>query len=842
MAKCRPSKWVPWALLGAGLPLLCAGWLYSDSMEESVASRAGKALSGQAETAWAKVDINGRDLVIAGTAPSQAAIDLAVKTVAETDGVRTVKHVAQIVEPVKLVAPTVDAVNATVASPELKGSWQEGVATTLAVTVAGATYKLGENSELSSMGGIWTLKVPGPLAEGTYDVTAESSDGKETLAAAPGKLVVDLPDPVKAKILAAPTVMPYMGNNTKPTFTGTWPEAEAKAESQNLEVKVGDASYVLGKNPELTTDGNGNWSLASPVALPEGETKVMPSLLDAAGVALVSAAAPAMALVDITPPALPELVPVVPDTPWPYAITGKWPEAEGNTLTASLAGSSYTTGRNPELTSDGAGNFTFDPKVALAPGSYDIDFTVNDLAGNSAVKTMKAAIVIPEPVKIIPAEPAKVDAPTGAAWPYAVTGVWDAANGTGLTAKLLDRTYVLGRGMALTAGGDGKFSFAPSAKLAPGTYDVEFITTDKTDTPKVFVAKGAIVVPEPPPPPPPVVPADPNTVDVIAAGTPWPYPLTGVWDVKDGSTFSAKLQDRTYVLGRGAALTADAEGKFTFAPSMKLAPGVYDVEFTTTDKTETPKVVVAKGAIVVPEPAAPAAPAKVELPAPTVITQVDATGAPLIKGTWPNDLANALSVTVDGRTYELGKDANLSVKAGNWTLFPGSAMKNGVYEVAAVATAADGTSTADASANELTVEIPPPPPPPPPAATAEPYDCEAVITRITNVFPIRFEYDLTDITKPFDLSVSQYAALLKDPRCMTLNVELTGHADFRGSESYNQNLSERRAGLIRDMLKDAGVDVSRMSVKGMSELSPIDPATTDEARMKNRRVEITVKK
>jgi flagellar motor protein MotB len=43
------------------------------------------------------------------------------------------------------------------------------------------------------------------------------------------------------------------------------------------------------------------------------------------------------------------------------------------------------------------------------------------------------------------------------------------------------------------------------------------------------------------------------------------------------------------------------------------------------------------------------------------------------------------------------------------------------------------------------------------------------------------------------------------------------------------------------MLKDAGVDASRMSVKGLGETQPIDAALTDEARMKNRRVAITVK-
>ncbi len=83
--------------------------------------------------------------------------------------------------------------------------------------------------------------------------------------------------------------------------------------------------------------------------------------------------------------------------------------------------------------------------------------------------------------------------------------------------------------------------------------------------------------------------------------------------------------------------------------------------------------------------------------------------------------------------------------------------------------------------------------------------------------------------------------MLKDPRCSSLNVEIKGHADFKGSELYNESLSERRAALILNMIKDAGIDASRMSIKAVGEMEPLDPELTDEARMKNRRVEITVK-
>jgi outer membrane protein OmpA-like peptidoglycan-associated protein len=98
------------------------------------------------------------------------------------------------------------------------------------------------------------------------------------------------------------------------------------------------------------------------------------------------------------------------------------------------------------------------------------------------------------------------------------------------------------------------------------------------------------------------------------------------------------------------------------------------------------------------------------------------------------------------------------------------------------------------------------------------------------------------LKEPYSLSVNQYAALLKDPRCLTLKVQVEGHADYFGSEKYNQDLSERRAKNVIDALSKAGIDVSRLTAMGYSNDKPLDPATTITARMKNRRVEFTTSK
>ena len=73
-----------------------------------------------------------------------------------------------------------------------------------------------------------------------------------------------------------------------------------------------------------------------------------------------------------------------------------------------------------------------------------------------------------------------------------------------------------------------------------------------------------------------------------------------------------------------------------------------------------------------------------------------------------------------------------------------------------------------------------------------------------------------------------------------IKVELSGHTDSRGSDSYNQNLSERRAASVRRYLEGKGIDGSRMTSVGYGESQPIADNETDAGRELNRRVELKV--
>ncbi|MEL6171895.1 MAG: OmpA family protein, partial [Pseudomonadota bacterium] len=71
-------------------------------------------------------------------------------------------------------------------------------------------------------------------------------------------------------------------------------------------------------------------------------------------------------------------------------------------------------------------------------------------------------------------------------------------------------------------------------------------------------------------------------------------------------------------------------------------------------------------------------------------------------------------------------------------------------------------------------------------------------------------------------------------------VQVVGHTDNTGGASYNQNLSERRANAVSDVLLDGGVGFNRINAFGRGEDRPVASNLTDEGRALNRRVEIVI--
>lgn len=73
-----------------------------------------------------------------------------------------------------------------------------------------------------------------------------------------------------------------------------------------------------------------------------------------------------------------------------------------------------------------------------------------------------------------------------------------------------------------------------------------------------------------------------------------------------------------------------------------------------------------------------------------------------------------------------------------------------------------------------------------------------------------------------------------------LRLEIEGHTDAVGNETYNQRLSERRAANVRDYLVSQGVGLNNVIARGFGEVRPIAPNNKPSGRKINRRVELVV--
>ncbi len=113
--------------------------------------------------------------------------------------------------------------------------------------------------------------------------------------------------------------------------------------------------------------------------------------------------------------------------------------------------------------------------------------------------------------------------------------------------------------------------------------------------------------------------------------------------------------------------------------------------------------------------------------------------------------------------------------------------------------------------------------------------CPDVLMTLTG---INFAYDSSQIAPGSERILDNAVTALKE--ASTVQVRVTGHTDSRGSDQYNQKLSERRADAVRNYLMSKGIAANRVTTTGEGESRPIESNATDDGRYKNRRVELHV--
>jgi OOP family OmpA-OmpF porin len=114
--------------------------------------------------------------------------------------------------------------------------------------------------------------------------------------------------------------------------------------------------------------------------------------------------------------------------------------------------------------------------------------------------------------------------------------------------------------------------------------------------------------------------------------------------------------------------------------------------------------------------------------------------------------------------------------------------------------------------------------------------CYIVITETKEVqLRVTFENNSFVVTPDSYAEIESVAQFMREYPLTKVNLE--GHTDDRGAEAYNQQLSEKRAAAVAQLLVERfGIDRARVSSTGYGESRPLVSNDTAENRALNRRV------
>lgn len=103
---------------------------------------------------------------------------------------------------------------------------------------------------------------------------------------------------------------------------------------------------------------------------------------------------------------------------------------------------------------------------------------------------------------------------------------------------------------------------------------------------------------------------------------------------------------------------------------------------------------------------------------------------------------------------------------------------------------------------------------------------------------ILFGYDKSDLSEEAKGNLSKLVTVLNN--YPDTDIEIQGHTDNKGSDSYNKTLSQNRAITVSNNLISKGIKASRIIIKGYGEMAPKYSNDTEGGRASNRRVEFLI--
>ena len=112
------------------------------------------------------------------------------------------------------------------------------------------------------------------------------------------------------------------------------------------------------------------------------------------------------------------------------------------------------------------------------------------------------------------------------------------------------------------------------------------------------------------------------------------------------------------------------------------------------------------------------------------------------------------------------------------------------------------------------------------------------VMRWTKFKDILFDFDKSDLRSNETGKVSEIAAYLQQNPSVVVGID--GYADPRGTNPYNQALSERRVNTIRDALLGVGVPAGKIATGAFGEMRLKCNVPTEECWQSDRRVEVLI--
>ena len=109
---------------------------------------------------------------------------------------------------------------------------------------------------------------------------------------------------------------------------------------------------------------------------------------------------------------------------------------------------------------------------------------------------------------------------------------------------------------------------------------------------------------------------------------------------------------------------------------------------------------------------------------------------------------------------------------------------------------------------------------------------------VISLSDILFDVNQSTLKPGAAQNIARIATVLRQYPDKQIAVE--GHTDSDGSDSYNQDLSQRRAAAVREALVAGGVNAGLITSKGFGESQPVATNATPVGKQQNRRVEVVV--